>query len=293
MEQETLRPTNSLQEFWYHLKQNRGAVVGLTIIVLFVLVAFLAPLIAPHDPTTIYHGQFRIPPFWSDQGSGDFLLGTDDVGRDIFSRLLYGTRISLGIGLSVVSISLVIGVLLGLSAGFYGGLVDKIIMRTIDILMAFPSILLAIAVVSIMGPGIRNAVIAVAITAIPIFTRTTRAQALAERKKKYVMASITFGASSPRIMLLEIFPNCLAPLTVQATLGISEAILNTAALGFLGLGAQPPLSEWGTMLADGRPFIESSPWLVTLPGLCILITILGFNLFGDGLRDAMDPRLKK
>ena len=267
--------------------------MGLAIIVLFFLVALMAPVLSPYDPTIIYQGQFRIPPSWSAEGMGSFLLGTDDVGRDILSRLLYGTRISLGIGLSVVSLSLVVGVSLGLTAGFYGGIVDKVIMRFIDILMAFPSILLAIAVVSVLGPGIRNATIAVAITAVPTFTRTVRAQALAERKKKYVMASLTFGASSIRVMLLEILPNCLAPLTVQATLGISEAILNTAALGFLGLGAQPPLPEWGTMLADGRPFIESSPWLVTLPGLCILITILGFNLFGDGLRDAMDPRLKK
>ena len=166
-------------------------------------------------------------------------------------------------------------------------------MRFIDIVMAFPSILLAITVVSVMGPGISNAIIAVAIVAVPSFTRIVRASVMAERNKQYVMASRTFGASNLRIMFFEILPNCLAPLIVQATLGFSDGILNAAALGFLGLGAQPPTPEWGTMLADARPFIESSPWMVTLPGLCILFSVLGFNLFGDGLRDALDPRLKK
>ena len=286
-------PDPFLVEFWQHFKQNRGAVLGLGLIIAFVLVALVAPLLAPYDPTLLQQDALRLPPAWSEGGSLQYPLGTDDVGRDILSRLIHGARISMGIGFAVVILSLSMGLTLGIFAGYYGGKVDRIIMRFIDILMAFPSILLAIAVVSVMGPGIGNAVIAVAIVAVPNFTRIVRASVMAERKKQYVMASKTFGASDLRIMFFEILPNCMAPLIVQATLGFSDGILNAAALGFLGLGAQPPTPEWGTMLADARPFIESSPWMVTLPGLCILFSVLGFNLFGDGLRDALDPRLKK
>ena len=289
----TLQPKNALEEFWSSFRQNRGAVIGLALIVAFAFVALLCPLIYPYDPSALHPGALRIPPFWSEGGSMRFPLGTDDVGRDILGRLLYGARISMGIGISIVVLSLIAGTTLGLVSGYYGGLIDRIIMRLMDILMAFPDTLLAIVVVSVMGPGIRNAIIAVAVVAVPKFTRIVRASVLAEKKRKYVLASITFGAGSPRIMFQEILPNCMAPLIVQATLGFSDGILNTAALGFLGLGAQPPLPEWGIMLADSRPFIESSPWMVTLPGLCILMTILGFNLFGDGLRDALDPRLKR
>lgn len=286
-------PDPFLVEFWHHFKQNRGAVAGLALIIAFVVIAILAPLLAPYDPTLLQQDALRLPPVWSDGGSWQYALGTDDVGRDILSRLIHGARISMGIGFAVVVLSLTSGLFLGLFAGYYGGIIDRLIMRFIDILMAFPSILLAITVVSVMGPGISNAIIAVAIVAIPNFTRIVRASVMAERKKQYVMASKTFGASDLRIMLFEILPNCLAPLIVQATLGFSDGILNAAALGFLGLGAQAPTPEWGTMLADSRPFIESSPWMVTLPGLCILFSVLGFNLFGDGLRDALDPRLKK
>ena len=292
-QEEAAKPKKPLEEFWWELKQNKGAMLGLGLIATFVLVALFASILAPYDPSIIHQGYLRLPPVWQEGGGWSFPLGTDDVGRDTASRLLYGARISIIIGLSVVFLSLVVGVLLGLFSGYYGGLVDRIIMRFIDILMAFPSTLLAIVIVSIMGPGIRNAVIAVSVVAVPAFARIVRASVLAERKKKYVMASKTFGASSMRIMFLEILPNCMAPLIVQATLGISDGILNTAALGFLGLGAQPPVPEWGTMLADGRGHIYNAPWLVTLPGLCILMTILGFNLFGDGLRDTLDPRLKK
>ena len=285
-------PPHPLAEFWSHFRQNRGAVAGLGIIAAFALVALLAPLVSG-DPSLIHQGALRIPPLWSGDGTTAFPLGTDDVGRDILARLVHGAKVSMGVGLSVVVLSLSAGTVLGLVAGFHGGLADKAVMRFTDILMAFPSILLAIVVVSILGPGIGNAVIAVAVVAVPQFTRIVRASALVEKQKKYVHASTLFGASAARIMVLEILPNCMAPLTVQATLGFSNGILNVAALGFLGLGAQPPLPEWGIMLADSRPFIESSPWMVTLPGLCILVTILGFNLFGDGLRDALDPRLKR
>lgn len=282
-----------ISEFWYTLKQNKSALIGLLIIFSFFFIAFLAPLFAPYDPGKIFTDALKQPPFWSEGGSLEYPLGTDDVGRDLLSRLIYGSRVSLAIGACVVTLSLSVGVCLGLIAGYFGGLVDSIIMRIIDIVMALPSILLAIVVVSILGPGLKNAIVAVSIVAIPAFTRIVRASVLAEKNKQYVLAAKTYGSPHWRIMLLEILPNCLAPLIVQATLGFSDGILNAAALGFLGLGAQPPTPEWGTMLSDSRAFIESSPWMVTLPGLCILIVVLAFNLLGDGLRDALDPKLKK
>ena len=285
-------PEHFFKEFWDYFKKNRGAVAGLFLILFFSIVALLAAFIAPKDPSILHSSALRLPPIWSG-GTSDFLFGTDDVGRDILSRLIHGSQISMTIGFFVVLISMSFGTFLGLVSGYYGGWIDRLIMRGVDILMAFPSILLAIVVVSVMGPGIKNAIVAVAIVAIPSFTRIVRASVLAEKQKQYVQASKTFGASSFRIMFSQILPNCMAPLIVQATLGFSDGILNAAALGFLGLGAQPPTAEWGTMLADARPFIESSPWMVTLPGICILVVVLGFNLFGDGLRDALDPRLKK
>lgn len=282
-----------LHEFWAHLKKNKGAVAGLTLIITFLIISIFSPIFAPHDPTNIFSDFLKLPPAWETNGKLMFPLGTDDLGRDVLSRLIYGARISLGIGTSVVLISGTIGTILGLISGFYEGLIDKIIMGIIDIIMAFPSILLAIVVVSIIGPGIMNAIIAVSVVAIPSFTRIVRGSVLVEKKKQYVQASKTFGANDLRIMFLEILPNCLAPLIVQATLGVSDGILNAAALGFLGLGAQPPTPEWGTMLSDAKAYIESAPWIVTLPGICILVTVLSFNLLGDGLRDALDPKLKK
>lgn len=284
--QEHLSP---LAEFWYFFRQNRGALIGLIIILFFSFIALFAPLISPYDPAKIFDGALRLAP-------GDdprFLLGTDDVGRDLLSRLIHGARVSMGIGFLVVIFSTFFGSTLGLISGYFGGKVDKAIMRFIDILMAMPSILLAIVVVSILGPNLFNAIVAVSIVSIPAFTRLVRASVLGEKKKQYVLASASFGASHFRQMVINIFPNCMAPLIVQATLGFSNGILDAAALGFLGLGAQPPTAEWGTMLADARQFIETSPVLVTLPGLCILIVVLGFNLLGDGLRDALDPRMKK
>jgi peptide/nickel transport system permease protein/dipeptide transport system permease protein len=215
------------------------------------------------------------------------------LGRDILSRLLYGSRISLSVGLSVVVLSLISGTLLGVVAGFYGGFLDRIIMRLTDLIMSLPSILFAIVIVAVLGPGIMNAIIAVSIVAVPNFIRIIRAQVMVEKNRQYVYAAKLFGASNFRIMFVEILPNCMAPLIVQASLGFSDGILNCAALGFLGLGAQAPMPEWGTMLSDARSFIESSPLMVTLPGLCILVIVLSFNLLGDGLRDALDPRLKK
>ncbi len=282
-----------LKEFWSHFSENKGAVFGLGLITTFIIIAILAPLISPHGASEVFPGSLRLPPFWSEGGSTEFLLGTDDLGRDVLSRLIYGARVSLFVGVSIVIISTLVGTTLGLVSGYFGGKVDSVIMRFIDILMAYPSILLAIIVVSVIGPGMTNAIIAVAIVNIPSFTRLVRANVLEVKERQFVQASKTFGAGPIRIMVKEILPNCMATLIVQTTLGLSEGILSTAALGFLGLGVQPPTPEWGIMLSDARPYIESSPWLVTLPGLCILAVVLGLNLFGDGLRDALDPKLKR
>ncbi len=275
------------------LNQNKNMKIGSSIIIFFIIIAIFMPIFIKYSPDEIFSDYLRIPPFWMEGGSFKFILGTDDIGRDILSRLIYGTRISLGIGILITSFGLVIGTTLGMLSGYYGGKVDWIIMRFIDTLMSLPSILLAIVVVSVMGPGIKNAIIAMGIVSIPSFTRITRASAIAERKKQYVDASSISGTSNFKIMFREILPNCMAPIIIQTTLGFSEGILGTAALGFLGLGAQPPLPEWGTMLSDARLFIESTPWLVILPGMCIFLSVLGFNLFGDGLRDFLDPKLKE
>jgi ABC-type dipeptide/oligopeptide/nickel transport system permease subunit len=271
--------------------KNKGMIFGILIVSLFFLIGLFAPWIANHDPSTIYPELYKIPPIWKEGSVANFLLGTDDLGRDFFSRLVYGSRISILIGISVIFISMTIGTFLGLLAGYFQKNVDNVIMGFIDILMAFPSILLAILVISILGPGLKNAILASAIVAIPNFTRLVRSQVMVEKNKDYHLAAVSTGAGSKLIIFKEIFPNILSPLIVQTTLGFSEAILNTAALGFLGLGAQPPLPEWGIMLSDARPFIASSPWMVTLPGLCIFLILLGFNLLGDGLRDLLDPKL--
>lgn len=276
-----------LLETFKHFKQNKGALIGLGFILFFLTIALFAPLISPYDPNILHEGLLRINPFDS-----TFLLGTDDLGRDYLSRLIYGARVSLGTGILIVFFSGIVGTILGLLGGYYGGSIDWFVMRLVDILMAFPSILLAMAVVSVLGPGLFNAIIAVSIVACPQFIKIIRAKAMMEKSKPYILASKTFGASDIRIMFAEILPNCMGPLLVQATLGISDGILNVAALGFLGLGAQAPTPEWGIMLADARVFIMSSPFLVTLPGICILILVLSFNLFGDGLRDTLDPKLK-
>lgn len=281
------------KDLFFELKKNKGAMLGLTIILISIMIALFAPLITPHNPSEVFSAALRMPPSFVEGGSRSFYFGTDDIGRDILSRLIYGSRISLLVGFSVVVISLTIGTILGVLAGYFGGLIDRIIMSITDLIMSLPSILFAIVIVAVMGPGITNAIIAVSIVAIPNFIRIIRAQVMVEKNKQYVQASILFGASSFRIMFIEILPNCIAPLIVQASLGFSDGILNCAALGFLGLGAQAPMPEWGTMLSDARSYIETSPWMVTLPGLCILITVLSFNLLGDGMRDALDPRLKK
>ena len=282
-----------LKEFWFYFSQNRGAVIGLAVFVLLVLTAIFAPLIAPHDPTQQYRDALLVPPIWEEGGRAGFLLGTDAVGRDMLSRLIYGAQYSLFIGIVVVAIALIGGVIIGLVAGFYGGWVDSVIMRVMDVVLAFPSLLLALVLVAILGPGLTNAMIAIAIVYQPHFARLTRAAVMGEKAREYVTAARVAGASNLRLMFKTILPNCLAPLIVQATLSFSSAVLDSAALGFLGMGAQPPASEWGTMLAEAREFILRAWWVVTFPGLAILISVLAINLMGDGLRDALDPKLKR
>jgi dipeptide transport system permease protein len=281
------------REIWLSLRSNRGAMAALIVILLLVLCAVIAPLIAPNDPTAQDVDRALLPPAWAEGGIWQFPLGTDSIGRCVLSRIIYGSQVSLLIGCIVVTLSLTVGVLLGLLSGFYRGTVDTLIMRLMDIILALPSLLLAIVIVVLLGPGLRNAMIAVAITNIPHYARLTRAAVLNELTKDYVVASRVAGAGTLRLMFKTVLPNCLAPLIVQSTLGISSAVLDAAALGFLGLGAQPPTPEWGTMLADSRQYIESAYWAVTFPGVAILITVLAFNLLGDGLRDALDPKLKR
>ncbi len=289
----SVAPPHPLREFWTYFSANRGAVAGLVVIVLVLLCALFAPWIAPHDPNLTNNTVFLKPPFWQEGGSLSYPLGTDAIGRDILSRLLYGARLSLVIGIAVVALAIVVGIVLGLIAGYFKGLADIAIMRLMDILMTMPSLLLAIVIVAILGPGLMNAMLAVAIVVLPHYVRITRAAVIAEASKDYVVAAQVSGAQTVRLMFSEILPNCAAPLIVQATLGVSTAILDAAALGFLGLGAQPPTPEWGTMLADAREFVLRAWWVVTFPGLAILITVLAFNLLGDGLRDALDPKLKR
>lgn len=281
------------REFWYYFSQNRGAVLGLIVFAALVVLAVCAPLIAPHSPDAQDRDAFLAPPVWDANGSWTYILGTDPVGRDILSRLIYGAQYSLLIGAIVVSLSVVGGTILGLLAGYFRGWVDVVISRVMDIILAFPSLLLALVMVTILGPSLFNAMLAIALVLQPHFARLVRAAAMGEYNREYVVAARVSGARHLRLMFLTILPNCLGPLIVQATLSFSNAILEAAALGFLGLGAQPPTPEWGTMLANAREFIQRAPWVVTFPGLAILITVLAINLMGDGLRDALDPKLKR
>ena len=283
-------PPRPLAAFWSSFSANKGAVAGLFVIVVIATLAILAPLVAPHDPNLPDNAAFLRPPFWQAGGSLTYPLGTDAIGRDMLSRLIYGARLSLLIGVVVVALSIVLGTVLGLVAGFFRGTVEIAIMRLMDIILTLPSLLLAIVVVAILGPGITNAMIAVAVVVLPHYVRIARAAVVSENAKDYVTAARVGGAGRVRLMFSEILPNCMPPLIVQASLGISTAILDAAALGFLGLGAQPPASEWGTMLADAREFVLRAWWVVTFPGVMILVTVLAFNLLGEGLRDAFDPR---
>lgn len=290
------RPTGFravLAEFWSYFSENRGAVIGLFFFLGVIFIAVFADFIAPHAPNQQYRDALLQPPFWQDGGSIKFPLGTDAIGRDMLSRLIHGAQYSLFIGCIVVSLSLAAGVILGLLAGFFRGRVDTFIMRIMDIVLAFPSLLLALVLVAVLGPSLINAMIAIAIVQQPHYVRLTRAAVLSEMTKDYVTAARVIGVRSLRLMFVTILPNCMAPLIVQAALSFSTAILDAAALGFLGMGAQPPTPEWGTMLAEAREFILRAWWVVTFPGVAILTTVLAINMMGDGLRDALDPKLKR
>ena len=287
------RAPGRLSEFWKAYSQSRGALAGLALIVLLLLMAIFADVISPHPPNEQFREFTLTPPAWEAGGTSRFLLGTDPVGRDMLSRLIHGTRLSLLIGLISVAISLCGGTVLGMIAGYVRGLTETVIMRLMDVMLALPSLLLAIAVVAILGPGLINAMYAIAIVLLPHYVRLARAAVIAEAGREYVASSRIAGAGPLRLMFNTILPNCMAPLIVQATLGFSSAILDAAARGFLGLGAQPPTPEWGSMLAGALEFIQRASWVVTFPGLAILITVLAFNLMGDGLRDALDPKLKR
>ncbi|MGG3737305.1 nickel transporter permease [Aeribacillus pallidus] len=276
------------KEAWKTFRKNKIALVGAAIVLFFIVIAIAAPLIAPEgiNEQKLEVEERLQPP------SSEHWFGTDDFGRDIFSRVIYGARISLWVGFFSVVGSVIIGSLLGILAGYYGRWVDTIISRLFDIMLAFPSILLAIAVVAVLGPSLQNALIAIAIINVPNFGRLIRSKVLSVKQEEYVMAAKAIGMSDARILFHHILPNSMAPIIVQGTLAIATAIIEAAALGFLGLGAEAPTPEWGKMLADSRAYLIQAPWTMIFPGLAIMLTVLGFNLMGDGLRDALDPRMK-
>ena len=280
-----LRKESLLALTWRRFRRHRPALVGMSILVMFALLAVLAPVLTPYDPTAQRLTQALIPP------SPSHPLGTDHLGRDILARILYGTRLSLLIGVFAVLIGLVVGVPLGAVSGYYGGKVDMIIQRVADTLLSFPSILLALSLVAVLGVGLQNVIISVGVGTIPSFIRLVRGTVLALREETYVEAARCVGVSDWGIIWKHIMRNAMAPIIVQATLSMGTTILVAAGLGFLGLGVQPPTPEWGAMLGEGRQYIFSAPYMATFPGLAIFLAVLGFNLVGDGLRDALDPRL--
>ncbi|MCP3739670.1 nickel transporter permease [Rossellomorea sp. BNER] len=283
VQEETISPW---REAWRSFRKNKIALVGLGIVLFFVIIAVCAPVIAPQGINEQDLSKRLQAP------SGEHWLGTDDFGRDILSRIIHGARISLWVGFFAVVGSAAVGSLLGIVAGYYGRWVDTIISRIFDIMLAFPSILLAIAVVAALGPSLRNALIAIAIINVPNFGRLIRSRVLSVKQEEYVMAAKAIGMKDKRILFSHILPNSMAPIIVQGTLAIATAIIEAAALGFLGLGAQAPTPEWGKMLSDARSFLLQAPWTMIFPGLAIMLTVLGFNLMGDGLRDALDPKMK-
>lgn len=285
------RPANSRalrwKSFYKKLAKNKAALAGAFIILVFALLAIFAPLIAPHNPSTFDLPNKLQPP------SSDNWLGTDDKGRDILSRILYGSRISLVVGILSTILGALVGIILGIVSGYYGKWVDTLIMRICDVLLAFPGILLALAIVSVLGASTTNVIIAVAFYAIPTFARIVRGSTLTVKKLEYIDAIKAMGARDTRIIFRHILPNIMSPIIVQSTLYIASAIITASALSFLGMGTKPPTPEWGTMLAQGRSYVAQAPHLTIFPGLVILLVVVGFNLFGDGLRDALDPRSKK
>ncbi|MEW9677405.1 ABC transporter permease [Lentibacillus sp. L22] len=286
---ETDKISSPINDIWRVFRKNKLALVGAGILAFFILLALFAGMLAPEG---IDDQKVNQPEELLHSPSGAYWLGTDEFGRDILSRVMYGARLSLWVGFSSVVGSVIVGVILGILAGYYGRWLDILISRIFDIMLAFPSILLAIAIVAMLGPSLQNALIAIALVNVPIFGRLIRSTVLSLKEEEYVEAARSIGMRDSRILFHHILPNSLAPIIVQGTLSIATAILDAAALGFLGLGAQPPDPEWGRMLADSRNLIQEAPWTVIFPGICIMLTVLGFNLVGDGLRDALDPKMK-
>jgi peptide/nickel transport system permease protein len=274
------------------LIRRRTALCGLLVVALVVLVAILAPVISPFDPLEQDIGQRLKPPGWQDPQGRVHPLGTDHLGRDIAARIIFGSRVALVVGLAAVLISGVLGLLIGLVAGYFGGRVDDFLMRLADIQLAFPFILLAIAVIGVLGPSLRNIIIVIGVSSWVVFARIVRGEVLSIRERDYVQAAIALGSRDGRVLLRHVLPNTFTPWLVVATLDMARVIVIESALSFLGLGVQPPTPTWGGMLADGRVYLSTAWWLATFPGLAILVTVLGINLFGDGLRDTLDPRLK-
>lgn len=289
----TLAPPKQWQQFVHAFMKNKGAVLGLLVLIVFVFIAIFAPWIAPHDPYELFQGKEQLPPSFVTGGEAQFWLGTDDAGRDTLSRVLYGARYSLFIGLCATTLSLLVGVSLGLMAAFWPKVLGKVIMLGNDILMSYPSLLFAIIIAAILGPSMTNTIITISLVCLPPFIRLTRATAMVELQRDYVTASRVIGVSTLRMLFVTVLPNCMAPLIVQATMVFSSAILEAGAIGFLGFGVQPPDAEWGAMLGTARQYIQSNVWLAIFPGLAIFISALAINLTGDGLRDALDPKLKE
>ncbi|GKV70563.1 peptide ABC transporter substrate-binding protein [Sporosarcina sp. NCCP-2716] len=275
------------QSFRRVMTQNKAAMAGAIIIAAYFLIMLVAPVLAPYDPFEISLEDKLTPP------SADHWMGTDDKGRDILSRILYGSRLSIGVGVASVAFGAFFGIILGLIAGYYGKWVDTIVSRLLDVMLAFPGILLALAIISALGPGLVNVTIAVGVFSIPLFARIVRGSTMEVKQLEYIDAIRTLGANDFTIIVKHIFPNVLSPIIVQGSMRLATAILSAAGLSFLGLGAQPPSPEWGAMLANGRDFLFSAPYMAIFPGMMISVLVLGFNLFGDGLRDALDPKLKK
>src|SRR5689334_24394991 len=280
-----LSSVRSGPRLWKRLLRNRSALVGGSILLLIVLIALAAPLVSPYDPIRSNQRLSLTPP------SADHLMGTDRFGRDILSRVIWAGQASLPIGLVAVAIGVLFGVSVGLLAGYYGGWVDAISMRIVDLLLAFPGILLALAIIAILGGSLLNLMIAVGIASIPDYVRITRGAVLSVKQREFVLAARVVGCRGPWIMLRHILPNAVAPLIVLATLGMAAAIITGSALSFLGLGIKPPTPEWGNMLAEGREFLQHAPWVAFFPGAAIMLTVLSINLLGDGLRDTLDPRM--
>ncbi|MCL2124916.1 MAG: ABC transporter permease [Oscillospiraceae bacterium] len=286
MKESKVKKYSYFGEVWRRLKKNKVAVVSLFVIVLIIIIALLAPVLAPHpydqnNPSRSLEGP-----------SSDFLLGTDRLGRDILSRLIYGSRQSLQMGFTAVIVAAAVGIFIGAIAGYFGGWVDNLLMRLLDIYQGIPMFLLTVTLAAVLGPSLRNAIIAIGVSMVPGNARFMRACILPVRDMEYIEAAQAVNASSTRVIIRHIIPNSIAPMIVSITMGLGMAVLAGAGLSFIGLGAQPPIAEWGAMVSDGRSYMRANPQLSIYPGMCIMITVLAFNLFGDGLRDALDPRLK-